>query len=200
AEINGLPLAYRLGSPGKHLALNSLGILAVCLALGADLEAASRALADVKPPQGRGARLSWGEGNHRITLIDESYNANPTSMRAAFALLSSTEIGSKGRRIALVGDMLELGKDAEALHADLASSIQDLDIDLVYASGPLMRHLFDALPRAKQGAWFKNSQELAASFLDQIQPGDALMVKGSNGSRMRLVVDEIKTRLDKEQN
>ena len=200
AEINGLPLLYRLGSPGKHLALNSLGILAVCLALGADLEAASRALADVKPPQGRGARLSWGEGDHRITLIDESYNANPTSMRAAFALLSSTEIGSKGRRIALVGDMLELGKDAEALHADLASSIQDLDIDLVYASGPLMRHLFDALPRAKQGAWFKNSQELAASFLDQIQPGDALMVKGSNGSRMRLVVDEIKTRLDKEQN
>lgn len=200
AEINGLPLAYRLGSPGKHLALNSLGILAVCLALGADLEAASRALSDVKPPRGRGARLSWGKENSRITLIDESYNANPTSMRAAFALLSSTDVGPKGRRIALVGDMLELGKDAEALHADLASSIVEFSIDLVYTSGPLMRHLFDALPRAKQGAWYKNSQELATSFLDQIQPGDALMVKGSNGSRMRLVVDEIKIHLDKEQN
>jgi len=200
AEINGLPLAYRLGSPGKHLALNSLGILAVCLALGADLEAASRALSDVKPPRGRGARLSWGKENSRITLIDESYNANPTSMRAAFALLSSTDVGPKGRRIALVGDMLELGKDAEALHADLASSIVEFSIDLVYTSGPLMRHLFDSLPRAKQGAWYKNSQELATSFLDQIQPGDALMVKGSNGSRMRLVVDEIKIHLDKEQN
>lgn len=200
AEINGLPLAYRLGSPGKHLALNSLGILAVCLALGADLEAASRALSDVKPPRGRGARLSWGKENSRITLIDESYNANPTSMRAAFALLSSTDVGPKGRRIALVGDMLELGKDAEALHADLASSIVEFGIDLVYTSGPLMRHLFDSLPRAKQGAWYKNSQELATSFLDQIQPGDALMVKGSNGSRMRLVVDEIKIHLDKEQN
>ena len=200
AEINGLPLVYRLGSPGKHLALNSLGILAVCLALGADLQAASQALSDVKPPQGRGAKLSWGDGDRRITLIDESYNANPTSMRAAFALLSSTEVGPKGRRIALVGDMLELGKDAEALHADLASSIEDLGIDLVYASGPLMRHLFDALPRERQGAWFKNSEELAQSLDHIIRSGDALMVKGSNGSRMRLVVDEIKTRLDKEQN
>jgi len=200
AEINGLPLVYRLGSPGKHLALNSLGILAVCLALGADLQAASQALSDVKPPQGRGAKLSWGDGDRRITLIDESYNANPTSMRAAFALLSSTEVGPKGRRIALVGDMLELGKDAEALHADLASSIEDLGIDLVYASGPLMRHLFDALPRERQGAWFKNSEELAQSLDHIIRGGDALMVKGSNGSRMRLVVDEIKTRLDKEQN
>jgi UDP-N-acetylmuramoyl-tripeptide--D-alanyl-D-alanine ligase len=200
AEINGLPLVYRLGSPGKHLALNSLGILAVCLALGADLQAASQALSDVKPPQGRGAKLSWGDGDRRITLIDESYNANPTSMRAAFALLSSTEVGPKGRRIALVGDMLELGKDAEMLHADLAFSIEDLGIDLVYASGPLMRHLFDALPRAKQGAWFKNSEELAQSLDHIIRGGDALMVKGSNGSRMRLVVDEIKTRLDKEQN
>ena len=200
AEINGLPLVYRLGSPGKHLALNSLGILAVCLALGADLQAASQALSDVKPPQGRGAKLSWGDGDRRITLIDESYNANPTSMRAAFALLSSTEVGPKGRRIALVGDMLELGKDAERLHADLASSIEDLGIDLVYASGPLMRHLFDALPRERQGAWFKNSEELAQSLDHIIRGGDALMVKGSNGSRMRLVVDEIKTRLDKEQN
>lgn len=200
AEINGLPLVYRLGSPGKHLALNSLGILAVCLALGADLQAASQALSDVKPPQGRGAKLSWGDGDRRITLIDESYNANPTSMRAAFALLSSTEVGPKGRRIALVGDMLELGKDAEMLHADLASSIEDLGIDLVYASGPLMRHLFDALPRERQGAWFKNSEELAQSLDHIIRGGDALMVKGSNGSRMRLVVDEIKTRLDKEQN
>ena len=133
AEINGVPLAYRLGSPWKHLALNSLGILAVCLALGADLEAASLSLADVKPPQGRGARLSWGDGDDRITLIDESYNANPTSMRAAFALLSSTEVGINGRRIALLGDMLELGQEAETFHAGLASSIEEQGIDLVYA-------------------------------------------------------------------
>lgn len=198
AEINGVPLAYRLGSPGKHLALNSLGILAVCLALGADLEAASLSLADVKPPQGRGARLSWGDGDDRITLIDESYNANPTSMRAAFALLSSTEVGINGRRIALLGDMLELGQEAETFHAGLASSIEEQGIDLVYACGPLMRALFEALPRGRKGAWFSTSQELASFIVEQIRRGDALMVKGSNGSRMRLVVEEIKTCLDKE--
>ena len=200
AEINGLPLSYRLGSPGKHLALNSLGILAVCLALGADLEAASHAMAEVKPLQGRGARLSWDNGDDRITVIDESYNANPTSMQAAFALLSATKSGPKGRRIALLGDMLELGADAEDFHKNLAPFLAEQDIDLVYACGPLMHHLFEALPQSRRGAWFPTSQELASFVIDQIHAGDVLMVKGSNGSRMRLVVDEIKTRLDKEQN
>ncbi len=199
AEINGLPLAYRLGSPGKHLAINSLGILAVCLALGADLEAAARALADIKPPQGRGARLSWGEDDRRVTLIDESYNANPTSMRAAFALLAQTPIAAKGRRIAILGDMLELGVDAEAMHAGLAISIEDHHIDLVYACGPLMRGLFENLPVSRQGAWFEDSRLLAAALTDKIHAGDALMVKGSNGSRMREVVDQLKARFDKEQ-
>lgn len=199
AEINGLPLAYRLGSPGKHLAINSLGILAVCLALGADLEAATLALADVKPPQGRGARLSWGEDDQRITLIDESYNANPTSMRAAFALLAQTPIAAKRRRIAILGDMLELGVDAQAMHAGLADSIEDHHIDLVYACGPLMRGLFENLPASRQGAWFENSRLLADALIDKIHAGDALMVKGSNGSRMRDVVDQLKARFDKEQ-
>ncbi|MEN9754708.1 MAG: hypothetical protein RLZ07_1090 [Pseudomonadota bacterium] len=198
AEINGVALSYRLGSPGKHLALNSLGILAACLAVGADLEAAALALADVKPPQGRGSRLAWGEGDRRITLIDESYNANPTSMRAAFALLAQTQIGERGRRIAIVGDMLELGRDAEALHAGLVDSIEDHQIDCVYACGPLMRALFDALPKTKQGGWFENSRLLAASITDAIHAGDAVMIKGSNGSRMREVVDALKNRFDKD--
>jgi UDP-N-acetylmuramoyl-tripeptide--D-alanyl-D-alanine ligase len=198
AEINGVALSYRLGSPGKHLALNSLGVLAACLAVGADIEAAAHALADVKPPQGRGSRLSWGAGDRRITLIDESYNANPTSMRAAFALLAQTKIGERGRRIAILGDMLELGRDAEAMHAGLAASIEDYNIDRVYACGPLMHALFDALPKTKQGGWFEHSRLLAASLSDAIHAGDAVMIKGSNGSRMREVVDALKNRFDKD--
>ncbi|NBU13854.1 MAG: UDP-N-acetylmuramoylalanyl-D-glutamyl-2,6-diaminopimelate--D-alanyl-D-alanine ligase [Alphaproteobacteria bacterium] len=198
AEINGVALSYRLGSPGKHLALNSLGVLAACLAVGADIEAAAHALADVKPPQGRGSRLSWGAGDRRITLIDESYNANPTSMRAAFALLAQTKIGERGRRIAIIGDMLELGRDAEAMHAGLAASIEDYNIDRVYACGPLMHALFDALPKTKQGGWFEHSRLLAASLSDAIHAGDAVMIKGSNGSRMREVVDALKNRFDKD--
>ena len=198
AEINGVPLSYRLGSPGKHLALNSLGILAACLAIGVDLEAAALALSEVTPPQGRGARLSWGEGEQRITLIDESYNANPTSMRAAFALLAQTPVGGKGRRIAIVGDMLELGVDAETMHAGLADSLEDHQIDHVYACGPLMRALFDKLPTDRRGAWFENSRLLAAALADKIHAGDVVMVKGSNGSRMRDVVDALKNRFDKD--
>ena len=94
--------------------------------------------------------------------------------------------------------MLELGQEAETFHAGLASSIEEQGIDLVYACGPLMRALFEALPRGRKGAWFSTSQELASFIVEQIRRGDALMVKGSNGSRMRLVVEEIKTCLDKE--
>ena len=119
-------------------------------------------------------------------------------MRAAFALLAQTQIGERGRRIAIVGDMLELGRDAEAMHAGLVDSIEDHQIDCVYACGPLMRALFDALPKTKQGAWFENSRLLAASITDAIHAGDAVMIKGSNGSRMREVVDALKNRFDKD--
>jgi len=119
-------------------------------------------------------------------------------MRAAFALLAQTPVGGKGRRIAIVGDMLELGVDAETMHAGLADSLEDHQIDHVYACGPLMRALFDKLPTDRRGAWFENSRLLAAALADKIHAGDVVMVKGSNGSRMRDVVDALKNRFDKD--
>jgi UDP-N-acetylmuramoyl-tripeptide--D-alanyl-D-alanine ligase len=112
--------------------------------------------------------------------------------------LAQTPVGVRGRRIAIIGDMLELGVDAESMHAGLADSIEDYNIDRIYACGPLMRALFDALPKTKQGGWFENSRLLAASLSDAIHAGDAVMIKGSNGSRMREVVDALKSHFDKD--
>lgn len=192
AEINGVRLEYHLGSPGRHLALNSLGVLGVVLALGADVNAASLALADVKPPAGRGSRFQINEGDEAITVIDESYNANPASMRAAFALLKATAVGAYGRRIAILGDMLELGAEAASLHAELSEDLDALEIDLVYACGPLMAELYERLPSSRRGAWYKDSQALAEALPHMIQKGDVLMVKGSNGSRMASIITRLK--------
>ncbi len=200
AEINGVRIEYYLGSPGRHLALNSLGVLGVVLALGADVNAAALALADVKPPKGRGSRFQINQGDEAITVIDESYNANPASMRAAFALLKSTAVGAKGRRIAILGDMLELGADAPSLHAALADDLDALDIDVVHACGPLMHALYERLPVSRRGVWYPHSEALAAVLPNLIHAGDALMVKGSNGSRMTNIIAMLKSMSHNETN
>ena len=112
-------------------------------------------------------------------------------MRAALNLLRETQVG--GRRIAVLGDMLELGPQAGDLHADLASAVIDADVDLVFAAGPLMKHLFDALPEAMRGAWAPTSAEIEEALVQAIGRYDIVMVKGSNGSRMGPVVAKIKS-------
>lgn len=193
ARVHGDPVTYRLGSPGRHVALNSLGVLATALELGADLALCAIAFADVTPPSGRGAQIRLAAPGGEITLLDESYNANPASMRAAFDVLAQTPVGLRGRRIVVLGDMLELGPEGPAMHAGLARSIIDNGIDVVYAAGPLMKSLWQALPLEKRGAWAPSAAELEPIVLGGLRAGDAVTVKGSNGSRTGSIVAALRS-------
>jgi UDP-N-acetylmuramoyl-tripeptide--D-alanyl-D-alanine ligase len=194
AKVLGETVIYKLGVPGQHMAINSLAVLAAVKLMGADLARASLALAAAEPAKGRGVRskLRLPEGD--ITLIDESYNANPASMRAAFALLGQSKTGKKGRRIAVLGDMLELGDHSPALHAELAKPLEECDVDIVYACGPLMESLWAKLPASRRGSYARNSEELRNEMMSGLQAGDVVMIKGSLGSRMGLLVDALKSR------
>jgi UDP-N-acetylmuramoyl-tripeptide--D-alanyl-D-alanine ligase len=189
ARILGADVAYKLGAPGKHVVLNSLAVLAAVSLVGADLALSALALAELAPPTGRGARviLSLGTGEP-VLLIDESYNANPASMRAAIALLGQAEIGPRGRRIAVLGEMLELGAAGADLHRGLVEPIRAHGIDLVFCCGPLMHALWEALPSERRGGYAESAGALEANVIAAIRPGDAVMIKGSLGSRMGPIV------------
>jgi UDP-N-acetylmuramoyl-tripeptide--D-alanyl-D-alanine ligase len=194
ASVFGESVAYRLGSPGKHIVLNSLAVLAAVKALGADLALAALALGDLRPPAGRGARQVLEVPGGRITLIDESYNGNPASMRAAIENLGRLPVEGRGRRIAVIGDMLELGPSGGDLHRGLAEPLTANGIDKVFACGPLMKGLHESLPSAMRGAYAATASELEPLVLDAIRAGDTLTVKGSLGTRMGPIVKAIVAR------
>jgi UDP-N-acetylmuramoyl-tripeptide--D-alanyl-D-alanine ligase len=184
ARILGQPVTYKLGAPGRHLVLNSLAVLAAVSLAGADLALAALALNTLKPAAGRGTRISLRMPAGRALLIDESYNANPASMAAAIALLGQAPIGPQGRRIAVLGDMLELGTQGQALHRALAEPVREAAVDLVYCCGPLMHALWEALPSNHRGGYAETAAALEPAVLGVIRDGDAVMVKGSLGSKM----------------
>jgi UDP-N-acetylmuramoyl-tripeptide--D-alanyl-D-alanine ligase len=198
ASILGTDVGYKLGAPGRHVAFNSLAVLAAARLLGADLALAALALAGVTSPTGRGARTTLQLPTGSALLIDESYNANPASMRAALALLGQAAVGPRGRRIAVLGDMLELGVESATLHADLAGPVLDYKVDLVFCAGALMRSLWDALPAEHQGAYAETSAALEPQVLAAVRDGDAVMVKGSLGSRMGPIVKALANRYTRE--
>ena len=191
ADILGNRVAYRIGAPGRHLVLNSLAVLAAASLLGADLALGALALAQQTPAPGRGVRLPIGVPGGTALLIDESYNANPTSMRAALALLGDAPLGPRGRRIAVLGDMLELGPAGADLHRELAAPIAAHTIDLVFCAGPLMAALWEALPANRRGAYAATAEDLEAEVAGALRAGDAIMVKGSLGSRMGPIVKSL---------
>ena len=194
ARILGQTVTYKVGAPGRHLVLNSLAVLAAVSLAGADLALAALALNNLKPASGRGARTMLSVPGGKALLIDESYNANPASMRAAIALLGGAPVGKRGRRIAVLGDMLELGPAGAELHRALADTIETAEIDLVFCSGPLMRALWEALPSSRRGGYAETSAALEPQVLAAIQGGDAVMVKGSLGSRMGPIVKALENR------
>ncbi len=194
ADVFGQRVAYKIASPGKHVVMNSLAVLAAVKLIGADLALAALALADFTPPQGRGARQRLTAPGGELSLIDESYNANPASMRAALENLGRLKPVGAGRRIAVLGDMLELGPREAAMHADLAEPLAAANVDLVFACGPLMRNLYDALPAARRGAYAASSSGLEALLLDALRAGDVVTVKGSLGSRMGPLVKAMTAR------
>jgi UDP-N-acetylmuramoyl-tripeptide--D-alanyl-D-alanine ligase len=192
ARMLGTDVSYKLGAPGRHVVQNSLGVLAAAVAAGADLAAAALALAALKPPAGRGQRIVLDIGEGTALLIDESYNANPASMRAALVLLGQAPVGRHGRRIAVLGDMLELGAPGAALHRGLAEAVAANRIDLVYCAGPLMKSLWDALPSERQGGYADSAAALEPQVVAAVRAGDAVMVKGSLGSRMGPIVKALR--------
>jgi UDP-N-acetylmuramoyl-tripeptide--D-alanyl-D-alanine ligase len=191
ALIHGRRIEYRLGAAGEHWVLNSIAALAVVEALGADVEQAAASLAGIAASPGRGARryLKFGPGT--VELLDESYNANPMSVRAMLAILARTEPAKGGRRLLALGDMRELGEGADAFHAGLADAVSASGAAQVFLCGPHMEALWRKLEPAQRGVHRPDSMALAGEVAAALRAGDVIAVKGSLGSKMKHVVDAI---------
>ena len=194
ADVMGEQVIYKLGLPGHHMALNSLAVMAAVKLAGADLARAALALATAAPPTGRGVRERLAVAGGEILLIDESYNANPASMDAALTMLGQAKVKAGGRRIAVLGDMLELGKFSAALHADLAKPIDANKIDVLYAAGPSMSHLWANTGERLRGAYALSSKDLEAVLFRDLKAGDVVMIKGSKGSRMTPLAEALRAK------
>ena len=202
AQLQGTPALFKLGTPGQHFARNALGVLAVVEAVGADTAVALCDIAKWSPPAGRGTRetvvLDAVEDELRIDLIDDAFNANPASLAASLDVLAALEpengVGrvAKGRRIAILGDMLELGPTERELHAEVADHPAMELIAQVHCVGPRMHALYEALPPHKRGYWVETADALAERTHGLVDAGDIVLVKGSKGSRVSRVVDAIR--------
>jgi len=190
-RVGGKRIAYRLAAPGAHIAQNSLAVVAALFALGADVEAAVPALAGITAAKGRGARRELSLEDGALLLIDESYNANPASMRSALAAMATVPRQRFKRRIAVLGDMLELGDDSARLHEDLKEPVDAAEVDLVFACGLHMQRLYAALPNARRGEWGPTSQDILGPLVAAVHGGDVVMIKGSLGSRMEPLVEAL---------
>ncbi|MGK2742364.1 UDP-N-acetylmuramoylalanyl-D-glutamyl-2,6-diaminopimelate--D-alanyl-D-alanine ligase [Tepidicaulis sp. LMO-SS28] len=192
ASVDGEGATFKISVPGQHIVMNSLAVLGAVKAAGADLARALLKLADLTPPAGRGERHHIKAGAHDFLLIDESYNANPASMRAALAALGQASPRGQGRRIAVLGDMLELGPRSDELHAGLASALEEAGAAQLYACGPHMKALCNAAPARIDVFHGETSDDLIKPLLRQLRAGDCVMVKGSLGSKMARVVEALK--------
>ncbi|MDN5785563.1 UDP-N-acetylmuramoyl-tripeptide--D-alanyl-D-alanine ligase [Pseudorhodobacter sp.] len=201
ARQAGQDMLFKLATPGKHFATNALAVIAASDALGFDRAITVTDLGRWAPPSGRGTRetilLDPVEGLG-FGLIDDAFNANPASTAAALDLLAACQptnrVGriAQGRRIAILGDMLELGPTENALHAALASHPAISQITLVHCVGPRMKALHDALPRAKRGHWFETAAELIPKAAHLVDAGDIVLVKGSKSIKVSAVVDALR--------
>jgi UDP-N-acetylmuramoyl-tripeptide--D-alanyl-D-alanine ligase len=179
---------YCLSLPGQHWVINSLAVMAAVRAAEADISIAAAVMGSLEALDGRGRRHRIAVAGGEADLVDESYNANPDSMRAALAVLGTIQPRPGGRRIAVLGDMLELGPAASRLHAELAEPILAAGVDLVFTNGREMEHLDRALPAKRRGGHAATSAELVPALTAALRPGDVVMVKGSLGSRMADIV------------
>jgi len=181
ARLHGKALDFPILQTGQHWGLNAMAVLLMLEALDVGLDDSLAALGSFEPLAGRGAEKTVRAKDGAFTLIDESYNANPISMASAIATLGARK--TAGRRIVALTDMLELGGEAPAFHAALAGPLEAAAIDLVFCAGPLMKSLWDALPPTRRGGYAQSAAELAPQLAQAVEPGDLVMVKGSNGSK-----------------
>ncbi|MEM8934794.1 MAG: UDP-N-acetylmuramoyl-tripeptide--D-alanyl-D-alanine ligase [Pseudomonadota bacterium] len=189
---------FEFGMTAPHQAINALAALAAVDAVGADLEKAITVLGAVQPAEGRGARAEIRVPGGTATLLDESYNANPASMAAAIKLVGVELPAAGGRRIAVLGEMLELGENAAQFHADLAEALITAKVDSVYAAGPLMRSLWDRLPPKMRGLYADSAVGIVGAVADAVGPGDVVMVKGSNASKVGAIARALANRQEPE--
>lgn len=190
ARLHGKALDFPILQTGFHWGLNSMAVLLVLEALGVDLGDSLAALGAFEPLEGRGAETTVQLQGGPFTLIDESYNANPISMAAAIATLGARK--AAGRRLAVLTDMLELGDEAAAYHAALAEPLAAASIDRVFCAGPLMKSLWDSLPSTRRGGYAEDAATLSAQIARAVEPGDLVMVKGSNGSKAGVAAAALK--------
>ena len=199
---DGTPVLLKVATEGRHFAVNAMGCLAVATALGADRALSLLGIANWSPPPGRGTRetliIDDGVEAGSIELIDDAFNANPTSLSASLAVLAGSQVHDgvgrigRGRRIAILGDMLELGPQESKLHADIANDPAMVHIHTVHCVGPRMRNLWEALPEAQRGRHEETPEPLAANAAHLIDAGDVVLVKGSKGSCVSRVVDALR--------
>jgi UDP-N-acetylmuramoyl-tripeptide--D-alanyl-D-alanine ligase len=192
AEIGGKRLRYRMAAPGRHLALNSVAVLAAAFAFDLDLDQALPAFGAVQPLKGRGKREFLKIKDGQLELIDEGYNASPASVRAALGLLGTLPTAFGGRRIAVLGDMRELGSVGPQLHRDLAPDLSAAEVELAFLVGPQMQGLYDLLPDAMKGAHRATSDEMVQPLLAALKAGDTVLIKGSLGTRMAPLVEAVR--------
>ncbi|MBA3813783.1 MAG: UDP-N-acetylmuramoyl-tripeptide--D-alanyl-D-alanine ligase [Alphaproteobacteria bacterium] len=183
ADVGGKQFSYVLPLPGLHWVLNSLAIVSAAYLADAHMEKVITSLALIEAPEGRGRRYTGS-----FTILDESYNANPASMRAALAVLGQS---GRGRKIAVLGDMREMGDRARAHHEDLSEILVENGIDMVFCCGPLMAHLYERLPHSMKGGYAPTSLELLPLVLKEVQPGDTLSIKASLGTRAKPIVEAL---------
>lgn len=194
-QVDGATYYLRLANAGAHFALNGLACLAVARALGLDLALAAQGLGRWQPPAGRGRRetlLLDPATGAKAVLIDDAFNANPASMAAALDVLAATPPGPGGRRIAILGDMLELGPTELALHRAIAAHPAIAVTDIVHTVGPRMAHLWQALPEGRRGKCLAQAEDLGVKVHHLLRPGDVVLVKGSKGSYVSRVVDALR--------
>lgn len=202
ARTGAREMLFKLASPGRHFALNALAVLAAVEAAGGDAGLAAIDIAQWRPVEGRGLReriaLDIVDERLGFDLIDDAFNANPAALAAALEVLAAIApedgIGrvAKGRRIAILGDMLELGEAEIDLHRAIAEDPSLKAVDLVHCVGPRMAALHAVLPRAQRGRWHETAETLAAQAHHLVDAGDVVLVKGSKGSRVSLVVDALR--------
>jgi UDP-N-acetylmuramoyl-tripeptide--D-alanyl-D-alanine ligase len=190
AEFGGERITFLVGASGTHIAMNAIASLLAARELDVDTRRGASALAEFVALKGRGAKFTAAG----VEIIDEAYNANPASMGAALELLGNAQPGAGGRRIAVLGDMLELGPQSKALHRSLSAPLSSVRADLVFLCGPQMASLWEALPPHSRGGYAEKSSELAPLVVRAARAGDVVLVKGSFGSRMSVIIDALKAR------
>lgn len=192
AHIIGEDIEYELGLRGRHMAINSLGVLAAAHAVGVEWKPLLAHFASARSVAGRGALEHLDIAGVRVSMIDDAYNASPAAMESAFETLAATAPSGNGRRIAVLADMLELGDDSVEDHRRLAGPLLESDVDKVYLAGEMMKCLWEELPRVVRTPVPKKTGGLLLPLVSNLKDGDVILLKGSHGTGMHLLAVDLR--------